>query len=163
MSINTYKRQTGYNFDGEPLIIMTADGTTFEFRAGQPVMDAGEENWINIGMWTRPGWWGNHILEKANQIGDCNLDELIRESITRTMLLNSEKEAVRGCSSLVDNKVSSGVEAVIETVGMGLALQVKVHKPVGTIETIIFQKYGGNWIRQATDPASARMTNHANQ
>ena len=163
MSINIYKKPTGYNFDGEPLIIVGADGTTFEFRGGQPVMDAGLENWVTIALFTKPGWWGNYILETENQVGDSDFDDLIKSSITQEMLIESEKEARRALKTLVSSGVSSGIDVEIEPQsGFGINLIVKVNKPDGTSETLIYQKYGINWLRQASDPANARITDDGN-
>jgi len=156
-----YKRQPGYNFDGEPKMIMGLNGVTFEFNGGQPVMDAGEENWVTICLGTKPGWWGNNLLEKQYQIGDSDFDTTSKGPITRTMLIDSEKEAVQACQSLVDHGVSSRIEAVVNprSGGNGIDFKLLVHKPEGNDELFIYQRNGLNWIRQITDPASARISN----
>lgn len=159
MSINQYKKSEGYNYDGEPLILVTVNGTTFEFRGGQPVMDGGMQNWAIIGLGTKPGWWGNHLLEKENQIGDSDFDDVIKSTITQSMLVDAEKEARRALKSMIDTGVASRIEAIIEPQsGFGVNFIIKIYKPDSTIETLFFQKYGGRWINQATDPAYARAT-----
>jgi phage gp46-like protein len=156
---NTYKRPIGYNFDGEPKMIMTPDGVDWEIRGGQPVMDAGLENWAMIGLFTVPGWWGNYILDSEYQIGDCDFDTITREPLTMTSMMNADKEARRGLESLVQKKVASEIIADISArSGFGIDFRAEVRGPASTLANLMLQKYGLNWVRQTTDPANERLS-----
>jgi hypothetical protein len=160
MRNDIYKRPIGYNFDGEPKLIMGADGVDIELRGGQPVMDAGLENWAFIGLFSKKGWWGNNVLDADYRIGDSDFDDLTSEPLTRTMLINSDKAARLSLQSMIDKRVASEIVPVISprSGGLGLDFQMQIRGPQGTIENLLLQKYGLNWVRQTTDPANERLT-----
>ncbi len=158
MSARSYKRPTGYNFDGEPRLIMTVDGTEIEIHGGQPVMDAGLENAALISLFTDPGWFGNQFLDKEYQLGDSTFGEITSGAITKTTFVTAEKEAARALQWMVDDGVASEIRATLTNrAGNGIDAEVVIVRPSGTHEQIALRKYGANWIRQSTDPAQARL------
>ena len=83
-----YKRQSGYVWDGEPKLCMTANGADWEIRGGQPVMDAGLENWALYSMFTKPGWWGNYAIKGPYRHGeDCEFDDVTEQPLSRSSLI----------------------------------------------------------------------------
>jgi len=150
---------SGYSFDGEPRLCMVDGGTTIEVRGGQPVMDAGEENGVLISLFTLPEWWGNYVLDKKYRIEDSKFDEYTSKPVTRSNLIDAEKEAVRALKWRVDQGVASKITADVgvDLAGM-LEITIQTHGPKSTIETLLLQKHGLNWVKQATDPAYARLS-----
>lgn len=160
MTRRAYKRPAGYAFDGEPKLIMTPDGTTIEINGGQPVMDAGLENAALISLFTDPNWWGNQYLDGEFRIDDADFSGIVSGPITRTTFVQAESEAKRALQWMVDKGIASEIEATVSNrSGTGVDLEVTVRAPTGTRETLALRRYGSNWIRQADDPASARLIN----
>lgn len=156
-----YKRQAGYVFDGEPRLIMTGDGVDWEIRGGQPVMDAGLENWVFYVLFTRSGWWGNNVINGQYRHGeDCEFDDVTEQPLSRSMLIDSENEARRGLKQLVDKGVASEIVAEItpRQAGIGIDFTIEVHSPDADASVILLQKYGLNWQRQIDDPSSERLS-----
>ena len=140
-----YKYQTGYVFDGEPRLIMSDGGVDWEIKGGQPINDAGQENWAFYALFTRPGWWGNKAIKNEFKHGeDCDFDEITEEPLTRSMIIDANKEAERGLKGMVDNGIASSIEANIvpRQGGTGIDFVIKVHSPSGETSQILLQKYG---------------------
>lgn len=155
-----YKRPTGYAFDGDPKLIMTPDGTTMEFNGGQPVMDAGLENAALISLFTDSEWWGNQYLDGEFRIDDGAFNEIMSGAITRTTFVQAENEIKRALKWMVDDGLASEIEATVTNrAGTGIDLEVNILAPSGTRATLALRRYGANWIRQADDPATARLNN----
>jgi phage gp46-like protein len=160
MTFRPYKRPTGYNFDGEPRLIPTANGTTIEIHGGQPVMDAGVENATLISLLTDPGWWGNTYLEEEYRVGDSTFGQVAQGAITRTTFVMAENEAKRALAWMVDEGIASEIRASVSNRdGIGVDAVVEIIRPSGATEEIALRRYGPNWIRQGQDPASARLRN----
>jgi phage gp46-like protein len=158
MSFRPYKRPTGYNFDGEPRLVVTDGGTTIEIHGGQPVMDAGIENAALISLLTDPGWFGNQFLETDLRVGDSTFEEVCSGTLTKTTFVKAESEAKRALEWMVDEGIASEIRAdVANREGIGIDAVVSIVRPSGEVEDIALRRYGENWIRQTTDPASARL------
>lgn len=158
MTFRPYKRPTGYNYDGEPRLIPTANGTTIEIRGGQPVMDAGIENAALISLLTEPGWFGNEFLDAEYRVGDSTFSQVCEGAITRSTFITAEKEAIRALGWMVDDGIASEIQATITNPnGITIDSEVTIVRPDATTEEIALLKYGPNWTRQGTDPASARL------
>jgi len=156
-----YKIPTGYVWDGEPRMCMVDGGVDWEVRGGQPVMDAGIENWALISLFTEsdPYWWGNYVLDGEYRLGDSNFVAILKDSITRTGLIDADKEVRRALELMKEKRIASEIKAelAINEQG-GLDLVVQVYGPVSTLLNLLIQKHGLNWVMQATDPANERLT-----
>lgn len=158
MTFRPYKRPRGYQFDGEPRLIMSANGTTIEIHGGQPVMDAGIENAVQISLFTDPGWFGNLYLDPEYRVGDSTFGQVCEGTLTKTTFVQAENEAKRALKWLVSDGLASEIVAsVANRQGIGVDSEVTIVRPSGDEETISHRKYGPNWIRQGEDPASARL------
>ena len=154
-----YRRPKGYQYDGEPRLIMGNNGTTIEVRGGQPVMDSGIENAVMIALFTRPGWFGNYFLDPEYRIGDCNFSDASEGAITASSFAHAEKEAKRGLKWMVDDRLASSIDASVSNPNsMRIDAEITINRPSGTVEQIGLQKYGGSWVRQCDDPANERLT-----
>jgi phage gp46-like protein len=158
MSFRPYKRPTGYNWDGEPRLVVTENGTTIEIHGGQPVMDAGIENAALISLLTDPGWWGNQFLEADYRVGDSTFGEVCTGTLTKTTFVKAESEAKRALKWMVDEGIASEIVASVSNrEGLGVDAEVTIVRPGGEQDEIALRRFGENWIRQGTDPASARL------
>lgn len=158
-----YKRPTGYNFDGEPRLIMTANGTTIEVRGGQPVMDAGIESAVLVSLFTLPGWFGNYFLDKDFHVGESTFETLISGVLTASNFAQAEKEAKRALAWMVDDRIASSIDVdVSNPSGIRVDVEITINRPDETEEKLMLRKYGGVWLRQGEDPASSRLTEDGN-
>lgn len=160
-----YKRPTGYNFDGEPRLIMTANGTTIEVRGGQPVMDSGIESAVLVSLFTNPGWFGNYFLDKDFHVGDDDesFEDLISGNITASRFSQAEKVGKNRLKWMSEDRISSGTDIeVTNPSGIRVDVEITINRPDETEEKLMLRKYGGVWLRQGEDPASARLTEDGN-
>ena len=149
-------------YEGDPKMIVSADGMRLEFKGGQPVMDRGIENSIIIDLGTKSkgidshqnGWIGNYLFNETEQkIGTEYQDSFENEPITLSGLAIREqatKEALKG-------KVYGEIDSdVINPSADKIINQIKVNPPAGSF---LFQSetFSKLWIFQAIDPANERV------
>jgi len=137
-------------FDGDPYITIDEDGADFCFTGGQPVMDQGLENHVNIALLTEPGWWGNDLeIQDSRKIESKYLAES-RKPINRQMLLDVSKSAENDVSgdefelviAVTVNRISQQVDTAI------------VYTPTSRDqEKLLLTRSGQNWISQRDNPA----------
>jgi hypothetical protein len=77
---------------------MLENGATWEYTAGQPVMETGVANAALISLFTRPGFSGNIFLEPEQRIGS-DFENTCRGTITLSRLNDIENAAVRALTS----------------------------------------------------------------
>lgn len=158
MTYRPYKRPIGYAFDGEPRVVLDAGGADIEINGGQPVMDAGVENAALISLLTDPGWFGNTFLEAEYRVGDSTLTEVLGGALTKTTFSRAEGEAKRALQWMLDEGIASEIRASFANrAGTGVDADVTIVRPNGDERAVSLRRYGPNWIRQGTDPASARL------
>lgn len=103
---------------GDPRLILDADGSRLQFSGGQPLMDAGLENLVLIALFTSPGWCGNSLLDipiGSDFEAECN------KPITLSQLnriRNAAERAVRskafgGATVTVRNPAGHRLEVVV--------------------------------------------------
>ena len=141
-------------FDGDPYITIEEDGADFTFIGGQPVMDQGFENHVNIALLTEPNWWGNDLEIQASRRISSNYIAASRKPINRQMLLDTSKAAEGDVSGeefelvLVDtvNRISQQVDTAI------------LYTPTSRdTETLLLTRSGQNWISQRDKPAHEQV------
>lgn len=142
-------------FEGDPKLILTDQGSDLVFRDGQPVMDAGLENFALISLFTKPGWPGNAILSDAEQIGS-DFETLATGSITRESLANTQNAAALALSSDVLKVTELDVE-IANPVGTQLDVRIRLAPPGEDVELLLTREFGLNWRSQAQDPANERI------
>lgn len=140
-------------FQGDPAIKLTADGADLVFKGGQPVMDPGLENQVQISLFTREGWPGNFLLPEENQIGS-GVELAAEKPITLSSLIGVENAVRIALAAPIFGKtavVASNPESYRTTV------LIRIEPPGGTPEEILLLKDGQNWINQAQNPAHKRF------
>lgn len=143
------------NFDGDPRIVVDADGADIVYRDGQPVMDAGLENSDTIALLTAPGWPGNDLLPPDQHIGS-DFEKLATGPVTRSKLIEIENAARLALTGpIVDTdtvEVSAGNPS-----GTRVDVRIRRTPPGQDVDRLLVTRDGLNWINQANAPASERL------
>lgn len=157
--MNYLRPHRGYQYEGEPRLVMTPDGVTIEFKGGQPVMDTGLENAALISLFTDKGWWGNAGLKPEEQIGKSNFEKVASGPISITMLTRTANEAKLALKWMVSLKIVQSVDArAYNREGFGIDVVIVITGLDGSTDAFKVSKYGSNWLSQVIDPAQARLT-----
>ena len=153
------RKHRGYQYEGEPRLIMTPDGVTIEFKGGQPVMDTGLENAALISLFTDKGWWGNAVLSPEEQIGKSDFEKVASGTISISMLTRTANEAKLALKWMVSLKIVQAVDAIAwNRDGLGIDVVIVITGLDGSKDALKVSKYGANWLSQVIDPAQARLT-----
>lgn len=133
-------------FDGDPLITIGGDGADMNFKGGQPEMDTGFDNHVNIALLTKKGWWGNDLEPLAERkLGANYMDtDLVKGGlITRQSLIDADKAAesdVRGDEfGLIAAQTSNPTSQNVLT-------EVLFTPPTREVQKLVLERTGQNWI-----------------
>ena len=130
-------------FDGDKLIIIGANGANYNYQGGQPEMDQGFENHVNISLLTEPGWYGNDIEPVlTRKIGSKYIDET-KKPITRQSLIDMDRAAEFDVSGdefgSVTAETTNPVSQIIKT-------SVFMQLPTSDIQKLSLTRTGQNWL-----------------
>jgi len=139
-------------YQGDPRIFLDENGSYFSYKGGQPVMDRGFENQVNIQLLTKPGWCGNVFLPPGKKIGSTFLDTA-QGAITINKLNDIRQAAENALRNQAFGKVKS---TVTNPESSFLNIENVIEPPGQDIQKLILSKNWGNWIAQANDPAYRR-------
>lgn len=139
-------------FEGDPKIIIDADGADLVFKGGQPVMDRGLENAALIGLFTQDGWAGNYLISDNDQKVGSPFEKTARGPITLTSLNDVKQAGEKALSGLGDVSLS------VSNPNSNQMRIVALIKPQGAdaLELLV-SKNGINWMSQAKEPAYNRI------
>jgi len=153
------RKHKGYQYEGEPRLVMTPDGVTIEFRGTQPVMDTGLENAALISLFTDSGWWGNSALSADEKIGQSNFEKVASGTINIGMLAQTANEARLALAWMTKKKIVQSIDArAYNRNGFGVEVVIIITGLDGSSKALKVSKYGSNWVSQAIDPAQARLS-----
>lgn len=153
-------------YQGDPRIFLSKEGSYLNFKGGQPIMDAGFENYILILLFTRrrsrinkKSWIGNLIfLNKKNHLGN-DFEEGFDQPITISSLADIKNRGEKALQPLIDSNLA---REIIITVTNPIGYRIDVNiliKPPGLPEIeLLLIKNGVNWIIQRDDPAHMRFS-----
>lgn len=145
-------------FQGDPRLILTADGSTLKFKGGQPVMDGGWENYVLIALLTRPGWCGNTLFDDPSQQIGSDFEEANELPITIENNDKVREAAKRALANMETDSLVSRIEIeVTNPFGYARQTRILITSPGGDVEELFIVKNGLNWLAQATDPAYKRI------
>lgn len=133
-------------FDGDPCITIDADGADFTFIGGQPIMDQGFENHVNISMLTEPNWWGNDLEPVAARQLNSDFLPTSRRPINRQMLIDLARSAER---SVAGDEFKTVVSEATNPRSQNINVKTLYTSPGGTLKELILTRSGQNWINQA--------------
>jgi len=142
-------------FDGDPFVTIGADGADYIIKGGQPVMDQGLVNHVNMCLLTEPGWWGNDIEPVAERKIESKFIVKSREPITRQSLLDTNKAAIQD----VQGDEFSDVQAsTTNPVTQNIRLEMLLVPPSNKVQELVLLRSGQNWINQKNNPAGDKET-----
>lgn len=114
------------------------------YNLGQPDMDTGLENAIIISLGTKPGWWGNLLMDKESKKIGSNYDELTHDILNFNQLRKIEKETEKALDWMKQVGIIEKVESIVSNPQSDrIENLIKITKPGGIVE--IFQL---NWDQQ---------------
>lgn len=141
-------------FQGDPKLILTKNGSDMVFRGGQPVLDQGVENQVNISLFTRPGWAGNALFSNPQQQIGSDFEETNEGPITLTKLADIEDSARRALQSDIFGNI---IPTTTNPVGQRLNTVIRIEPPGRDILQLLVEKNGLNWVAQKINPAHERI------
>lgn len=141
-------------FEGDPKIVLTPDGATIPFTGGQPVMDGGLENMVNISLFTKPGWAGNTLFRKQDEQIGSEYEDIAKGSITLSSINNTRQAAEKALKNPAFGDVAVDV---VNVSGNRLDVKILIRPPGQDVQELILSRNGINWINQATNPANKRV------
>jgi phage gp46-like protein len=144
-------------YQGDIAVKITENGARMKFVDGEPVRDQGLENYVQISLFTKPGWWGNSLIRDTNKKIGSNFE---RQRVIDVQTISEiTKDGYNSLQSMIDTKLASKID--IEVVNPNLnyiKTYIKVSPPGQDINELLFFSNGINWINQSVNPAHARMT-----
>ena len=137
-------------FSGDPRLVLTPNGATFTYQAGQPVMDQGIENCALLSLLVEEGWCGNIFLSPQERVGSDYLKKT-RKAITLSSLADTENSAIRALST---SKVFGAVTASASNPSND---HLSIEIGIGSGGALSFTREKALWVAQAQNPASRRI------
>lgn len=128
---------------GDPLLIMTGNGTRINFIGGQPAMDRGLINLALISLFTRSGWCGNKLMKEP-------IGSEFEETCNQPVTLRSLNLIRQAAEKALKNPAFGSVQvAVTNPNGMQIRLVALLSPPGENPQELVLTKSGQNWIFQA--------------
>lgn len=140
-------------FDGDPRLFLDADGAFLDFQGGQPVMDPGVENLALIGLHTKPGWWGNSLIDDPEKQIGSDFEETARGAITLSSLNDIRQAAEKALADPAFGRIEVDVT---NPVSNRIDVTNRINPPGKDILELTVSSNGLNWIEQADNPAHRR-------
>ena len=145
-------------FQGDPSITLDEDGSYVKIRGGQPEMDRGIENAVNISLFTRRGWPGNLFIKNTNQHVGSDFEEASNQAITLKALNDIQDAGYRSLRWMLDTGVASDI-IVRARNSQGNRINVLIQIIPHSEDVQFFQasKNATTWQFQKIDPVHERM------
>ncbi len=141
-------------FEGDPKLVLTEQGSKLVFKGGQPVMDQGLENLALISLFTSKGWAGNILFANNDEKIGSDFEEIARQPITRSMLIDLEQEA----KNALKNPAFGEIMVIITNpTSHIISVIITIEPPGQDVQQLILTKSGANWLSQASNPAHERI------
>jgi len=147
-----------YNrFTGDPAVKITEHGARMKFVGGQPVMDQGIENAVQISLFTKKGWWGNFLLKENEKIGITDFNT-IRVVVDIQTINDYRDDAEKALKWMTETGLASKIDVVVTNPYTNqIWTKILITPPGQDVMELLFIKNGLNWILQAQNPAHERM------
>ena len=147
----------GYEFQGDPKIIITENGSDLVYKGGQPVMDKGLENYVILSLFTNE-WFANAFINNPDEQYISRLEDIANRPVTITTFNNIRQEVERLLKPMIDNKIASEIDVKVSNPrGKLLNIDIFIKRPGGDVGSLLLTKNGQNWIFQINDPAHGRI------
>jgi hypothetical protein len=126
-------------YSGDPKIFIDENGADLVFTGGQPSMDEGVENKLQIALFTEQGWPGNILFDDpADRIGSDFLNAA-RQPITIQSFNNIRDAAKKALNE------SFGDVTVEVTNPTSWNINVLIRLPGSGLNVLLTTKNGINW------------------
>ncbi|MEJ2043692.1 MAG: hypothetical protein P8X74_03650 [Reinekea sp.] len=136
-------------FDGDPLLILGSDGTDLIFKGGQPVMDQGFLNRVNLALLTESGHWSEDLeTVDARKYKGLTLQQ-IKKPITRQMLIDTAKAAE---TDVKGDEFKDVKATVTNPTNQSINLELQYTPPSRDPQKLRLTRNGENWIQQRDNP-----------
>ena len=139
-------------YQGDPRIYLGPNGSFFSYKGGQPEMDRGFENLVNIQLLTYPGWCGNIFLQPESKIGS-NFLSTAKGTITIDKLNDIKQIAEKVLRNQAFGKITTNV---INPERNFLIIEIIIEPPGQDVRRLTLLRNWNNWIEQSEDPAYRR-------
>ncbi len=141
-------------YQGDPALFLSENGANIKFTGGQPRMDQGFHNAVLISLLTKPGWWGNALVnEESKKIGSDYIDSL-KQAITLTSINDVRDKSEKAIKWMTDKGIANSEVTVNNPSGSRTDTLVFLQPPGQDIQSIKLSSNGLNWKAQAENPAS---------
>ncbi|KPK96000.1 hypothetical protein AMJ80_02345 [bacterium SM23_31] len=140
-------------YQGDPKLVLGENGSYLVYKGGQPVMDQGLENQIQIQYLTEEGWCGNVFLPTDRRIGS-NFLVTARGAITIDKLNDIRQASENALKNQAFGKIATTVN---NPTSDRLDVETIVESPGKDIQVLTLIRNRGNWVAQAKDPAYRRI------
>jgi phage gp46-like protein len=145
-------------FQGDPKVTIGPNGAEMHFMGGQPVMDQGLENSYFISLFTKPGWWGNVLMDEESQKIGSLYEQTAKGPINLNTLTRTRDAALKSVQWAIDEGVASeNLAEVTNTKTDRLETTVLAIPPGKDFQVLLATKYGASWIAQKIDPANLKV------
>lgn len=149
----------GYQWEGDPRLVLTPNGATIEYRGGQPVMDSGLENAVLISLFTRKGWAGNIYIDDPDMQVGSDFEATAARSITRTMLNDLADAGKRALAWMKIKGIARQIDCVCSNPsGNYIKVLFTIYPPSGSAIALNLSRYSGLWTSQISRPAQERIS-----
>ena len=150
----TYNR-----FSGDPYVKITPDGATMKFIGGNPVMDQGIENAVNISLFTKKNWWGNILFTTEAQKIGSDFEITTQKPVIALQTINDFTDAAnKALKWMSDTKLARKINVVVTSPRSDfVSVNIGIEPPGKDKQELSFTKNGSNWISQAESPAHERF------
>lgn len=136
-------------FDGDPLIILDADGADMIFTGGQPAMDTGFLNHTNFAVLTEADHWSDDLEPVAARRYKGLTLEAARKPITRQSLIDDERAAE---ADVTGDEFGNVRAEASNPKSDELFIEIFYQPPTGDEKLLRLERTGQNWLSQIRDP-----------
>ena len=133
-------------FQGDPKLYLSLNGASLKFVSGQPIMDPGLENLVNISLFTKKGWCLNSLTDKNDEKIGSDFEETSRGPITLSKLNDIKQSAERALKNPAFGKITT---EVVNPESYSLDVVNKIEPPGNDIQELRVSRNGQNWQNQA--------------
>ena len=123
-------------YQGDPKLTISpySDGG-INYNRGQPDMDTGLGNAVIISLGTKPGWWGNLLMDKESKKIGSNYDELTHDILNFNQLRKIEKETEKTLDWMKQARIYEKIESIVSNPQADRTENlIKGTKPGGIVE-----------------------------
>jgi phage gp46-like protein len=145
-------------FQGDPRMILGENGSTIKFVGGQPIMDAGLENYILHRLFVKKDWPGNYLFSNLDEQYGSDFEDKLSGAITLDGITDAEKAGEKALAKLVETGLAESVSVeIFNPTGDNLTVYITVKRPNEEAQTVALSRTNLIWQSQTDDPAHRKL------